>query len=36
MLENENKKKIPEVVFTFKEEQKSEEEIKKEIEDKNY
>lgn len=33
MLENENEKKIPEVEFTFREEEKSEEEIKKEIDD---
>lgn len=33
MLENENEKKIPEVEFTFREEEKSEEERKKEIED---
>lgn len=33
MLENENEKKIPEVEFTFREEEKSEEERKKEIDD---
>lgn len=33
MLENDNKKEIPEVRFTFREEEKSEEERKKEIEE---
>lgn len=33
MLENGNEKKIPEVEFTFREEEKSEEERQKEIED---
>lgn len=33
MLENDNEKKIPEVEFTFREEEKSEEERKKEIEE---
>lgn len=32
MLENENEKKIPKVEFTFREEEKSEEERKKELE----
>lgn len=33
MLENDNEKKIPEVEFTFRDEEKSEEERKKEIEE---
>lgn len=33
MLENENEKNIPEVEFTFREEEKSEEERKKEIDE---
>lgn len=33
MLENKSEKKIPKVEFTFREEKKSEEERKKEIED---
>lgn len=33
MLENENEKKIPEVEFTFRGEEKSEEERKKEFEE---